>query len=471
MQRTLAMQRTITILCSAAALLTSLSARAAAPDFDAARREAVAILRDLVRIDTTSPPGNETRIAHYLQERLDAEGIASEIYGAAPERGNLVARLEGDGSKAPVLIMGHTDVVGVQAEQWSVDPFAAEIRDGFIYGRGTVDDKDTVTAGLMTLLLLKRLDVPLARDVIYLAAASEEGGANEFGIGYMLREHRDAIDAEFALSEGGKMPVRDGHVRYVGIATTEKRIMRFRLKARGTSGHGSIPLDDNAIVHLAEAVAKLGRHRPPIQLTETTRTYFERLAHISPPDEARVFRRVLDPETRAEVIPALRGIDPLYDSMLRSSISPTKLDAGFRYNVIPGEAEATVDVRLMQDDDLERFTETVRELIDDPQVEVISRDGGRPRGPPSPLDSDLFRAIEQAQAEMFPDAVTLPLMLTGATDMAQLRAAGIAAYGIGSPTPEGENRAHANDERVGVEAFGDFIELVFRAVRQAASAE
>jgi len=444
---------------------------AAEPDFDAVQGEAVAVLRDLVRIDTTSPPGNETRAARYLAKLLAAEGIESEIHGADPARGNLVARLHGDGSKAPLLVMGHTDVVGAQTAQWSADPFAAEIADGFLYGRGTVDDKDTVTAGLMTLLLLKRLEVPLARDVIFLAAASEEGGANEYGIGYMLREHRDAIAAEFALAEGGRMPIRHGHVRYVGVATTEKRIMRFRLVARGTSGHGSIPLDDNAVVRLSEAVARVGRYRPPLQLTDTTRTFFQRLASISPPDEADVFRRVLDPKTRAGAIPALRAIDPLYDSMLRSSISPTRLDAGFRYNVIPGEAEATLDVRLMQSDDLASFTETVREVIDDPRVEVISRDGGRPKGPPSPLDSDLFHALERAQAETFPDAVTLPLMLAGATDMAQLRAAGIAAYGIGVPTPEGESRAHANDERVGVEALGDFVEFVFRSVRHAASAE
>ena len=267
------------------------------------------------------------------------------------------------------------------------------------------------------------------------------------------------------------MPIRDGRVRYVGVATTEKRIMRFRLVARGTSGHGSIPLDDNAVVHLAEAVARVGRYQAPIQLTDTTSTFFRRLASISPPDEAEVFRRVLDPDTRADAIAALRAIDPLYDSMLRSSVSPTRLDAGFRYNVIPGDAEAILDVRLMQSDDLATFTETVREVIDDPRVEVISRDGGRPGGPPSPLDSDLFRALESAQAETFPDAVTLPLMLVGATDMAQLRAAGIASYGIGVPTPEGENRAHANDERVGVEAFGGFVEFLFRSVRHAASAE
>jgi acetylornithine deacetylase/succinyl-diaminopimelate desuccinylase-like protein len=439
------------------------------PDFDAVRDEAVTILRDLVRIDTTSPPGNETEVALYLQRLLASEGIDSNIHGAVPHRGNLIARVRGNGSKRPILIMGHTDVVGAEPEKWSVDPFAAEIRDGYVYGRGTIDDKDSVTAGVMTLLLLKRHGVPLARDVIFLAEASEEGGSNTYGIGYVIREHFDEIDAEFALAEGGAMPVRDGAVRYVAVATTEKRIMRLKLEARGEAGHGSIPVDHNAIVELAEAIAKVGNHRSPIRLNETTRTFFERLASISPNDEAEVLRAVLDPALAEEAVPALRRIDRAYDSMLRTSFSPTIISGGFRYNVIPGEAEATIDMRVLQEDDVDEIAATIRRLIDNPRIEVSVVDGGRPPGTASPLDTEMFRAIERVQARMFPNAITLPRMLTGATDMAQVRAAGIAAYGLGPPTPEGESRAHGHDERIGIQALGDFVEFLYRTVVEVAA--
>jgi acetylornithine deacetylase/succinyl-diaminopimelate desuccinylase-like protein len=438
------------------------------PDFDAVREEAVTILRDLVRIDTTSPPGNETEVALYLQELLAREGIESSIYGAVPHRGNLVARIRGNGSKRPLLLMGHTDVVGVEPDQWTMDPFAADIRDGYVYGRGTVDDKNSVAAGVLTLLLLKRHSVPLARDVILLAEAAEEGGSNEFGIGYMIREHFGEIDAEYALAEGGRMTTRGGEVAYVAVATTEKRIMRLVLTARGQAGHGSIPVDHNAITELAAAVARIGTYRAPIRLNATTRTFFERLATISGEDEAAVFRRILDPSEQDAAVPALRRIDPAYDSMLRTSFSPTMMQGGFRYNVIPGEAQATIDMRLLPDDDVESVAEQVRALVDNPRVEIAVVEGGRPKAQASPLDSELFAALERVQLQMFPNAITVPRMLTGATDMAQVRAAGIPAYGIGPPIAEGEWRAHGHDERIGIEALGAFVEFVFRAVVEVA---
>jgi acetylornithine deacetylase/succinyl-diaminopimelate desuccinylase-like protein len=441
---------------------------AGVPDFDAVRDEAVTILRDLVRIDTTSPPGNETEVALYLQELLAREGIESSIHGAVPHRGNFVARIRGNGSKRPLLLMGHTDVVGVEPDQWTMDPFAADIRDGYVYGRGTIDDKSSVAAGVLTLLLLKRHDVPLARDVILLAEAAEEGGSNEFGIGYMIREHFDEIDAEYALAEGGRMTTRGGEVAYVAVATTEKRIMRLVLTARGEAGHGSIPVDHNAITELAEAVARIGTYRAPIRLNATTRTFFERLATISGAEEAAVFRRILDPAEQDAAVPALRRIDTAYDSMLRTSFSPTLIQGGFRYNVIPGEAQATIDMRLLPDDDVERVAAQVHAIVDNPRVEIAVIEGGRPKGPASPLDSELFLALERVQSQMFPNAITVPRMLTGATDMAQVRAAGIPAYGIGPPIPEGEWRAHGHDERIGVQALGDFVEFVFRTVVEVA---
>jgi len=437
------------------------------PDFARARDEAVGFLQNLIRIDTSN--GNETRAAEYIKSILDAEGIPAEIFTLEDGRGNVVARLKGNGKKRAVLLMGHTDVVGVEKEKWTVDPFAAVIKDGYLYGRGSTDDKDNAAANLEVLLLLHRLNVPLDRDVIYLAEAGEEGSPR-LGIGYMVDEHWDKIDSEFALAEGGTSVIREGKVRYVGIASTEKVGRGLRLVARGTSGHGSVPRPDNPVVHLAAAVAKAGQYQVPMRLNETTRTFFKRLAEISPPDEAFLFTHLEDPVVGPMVQEILRRQYLSMNSMIRTSISPTIFRAGFRSNVIPGDAEANLDVRAVPDEDMDKVVETLQRLIDDPAVEIVRSRAGRPSPPPSSIDSEMFRALETTQASMFPGAATLPMMLTGATDMSFLRAKGAQSYGIGAPAQEGEIGAHGNDERISVDGFGKFVEFIYRTVLEVAAA-
>src|SRR5262245_2443024 len=269
-------------------LLLALPVRAAEPavDWEKLRAETLAHYQAVVRINTSNPPGNETAVVHYLTDVLEREGIPYKIFAQEPSRANLVARLSGNGSKRPILIMGHTDTVGVQPEMWPVDPFGAVRKDGFIWGRGTTDNKDCVAAGLMLMLQLKRLRVPLDRDVIFLAEASEESSGVNVGIEYMVKEHWPEIDAEFALAEGGFVHSENGRVRFVEIAATEKVPQRAKLVATGTSGHGSRPRRDNAIVHLSTAVSRIGNWEPPMRLNDITRTFFERLATIRPPEEA-----------------------------------------------------------------------------------------------------------------------------------------------------------------------------------------
>ena len=437
------------------------------PDFARARDEAVGFLQNLIRIDTSN--GNETRAAEYIKSILDAEGIPAEIFTLEDGRGNVVARLKGNGKKRAVLLMGHTDVVGVEKEKWTVDPFAAVIKDGYLYGRGSTDDKDNAAANLEVLLLLHRLNVPLDRDVIYLAEAGEEGSPR-LGIGYMVDEHWDKIDSEFALAEGGTSVIREGKVRYVGIASTEKVGRGLRLVTRGTSGHGSVPRPDNPVVHLAAAVAKAGQYQVPMRLNETTRTFFKRLAEISPPDEAFLFTHLEDPVVGPMVQEILRRQYLSMNSMIRTSISPTIFRAGFRSNVIPGDAEANLDVRAVPDEDMDKVVDTLQRLIDDPAVEIVRSRAGRPSPPPSSIDSEMFRALETTQASMFPGAATLPMMLTGATDMSFLRAKGAQSYGIGAPAQEGEIGAHGNDERISVDGFGKFVEFICRTVLEVAAA-
>ncbi len=435
------------------------------PDFTKARDEAVQFLQALVRIDTSNPPGGETRAADYIKRVLDKEGIASELYGPQAGRRTVVARLKGSGRQRPIILMGHTDVVGVERDKWSVDPFAGSIKDGYLYGRGAIDDKDTVAAALVTLLSLHRLKVPLDRDVIFIAEAGEEG-TPEVGITYMVEKHWDAIDAEFALAEGGEIPTRDGRVRYLGVATTEKVPNTVTVVARGTSAHGSMPRLDNPIVHLAAAVAKIGAYQPPMRLIETTKAFFERTAAISPPDEAFLLTHLSDPMVQE----TLRRTNVTYNSMLRTSISPNIIKGGFRVNVIPGDATATLDVRSLPGEDMDKLVADLKTLVDDPAVQIVRVPPNRPSAPPSPLDSELFRALERTGRVMFPDAQTIPMMVTGATDMAQLRAKGVKAYGISEPTDENDPQPHGNNERVSIDALGKYVEYIYRTVVDVAAA-
>jgi len=439
------------------------------PDFAGARDEVVKILTGFVRVDTSNPPGNETKGAEYLKAILDREGIPSEIFEKESGRGNIVARLKGNGKKKPILLMGHIDVVGVEREKWSVEPFAGVIKDGYIYGRGSSDDKGMASACLEVFLLLHRLKVPLDRDVIFLAEAGEEGTSG-VGIDFMVDQHWDKIECEYALNEGGMIYAADGKVKYVGVATTEKVPRGFRLVARGTSGHGSVPRADNAITHLAAAVAKVGNWQAPMRLNETTRAFFSRLAKISPADDAFLYKHLEDPANSEMIQEKIRTQYVTYNSMLRTSIVPTIIKGGFRSNVIPGDAEATLDVRAVPDEDIPGLAASLRKLINDPAVEVIPPPTlGRPATPPSKLETDMFRALEGSQARLFPGVVTLPMMLTGATDSAQLRAKGVQAYGLGSVAGDRERASvHGNDERISIEGLGKFVEFIYWAVAEVA---
>lgn len=434
-----------------------------------AQAEATRFLADLIRIDTQDPPGNESKVAQYLQGVLIEAGIEAEILETVPGRASIVARLKGDGSKRPLLLMGHEDVVPVDRSRWTVDPFAAIERDGVIYGRGASDDKAMVAANLEVFLQLKRLRVPLARDVIFLSEASEEM-SSPAGMRTVVERYWDKLDCEFALNEGGGALIENGKIKYMGVGTSEKLPRGAKLEATGSSGHGSIPRVDNAVVHLAAAVQKVGTWETPARLNETTREFFQRLATISPPEEAAWYRDVLNPKVQEQ----LRVKKPQYYSMLRTSVVPTMLSAGIKSNVIPPSAEATLDIRALPDEDLGKFRETLAGVIDDPQVKVVAQDTtySMPAAPVSRLHTEMFDALERAQKEVAPEAITLPLMGTGATDSSFLRARGVQAYGIGVPKTEEEGRTvHGNDERIEIKQLGVFVRFEFSAVTAVAARE
>ncbi|MED5461767.1 MAG: M20/M25/M40 family metallo-hydrolase [Pseudomonadota bacterium] len=437
-------------------------------DWDEVGEEAINHLVNLVRIDTSNPPGNETLAANYVKEALAADGIDSEMYALDPDRANLLARINGNGSKRPILIMGHTDVVGVQAERWDEEPFGGLRKDGWIYGRGTLDDKDNVAAGLMLMVMLKRYGVELDRDIIFLAESGEEG-TPEVGINYMVEHHWDKIDAEFALAEGGTNTLEDSGITMVQIQTAEKMPRRATLIARGTAGHGSVPRVDNPVTALAKAVAKMGSWQTEARLNSTTRAYFERMAVMAEnPEDAFRYANVENPDETEAIQQWFLENYPYHYSVMRTSVVPTIVDGGFRRNVIPSEARAVLDIRMLPDEDVNAFYDTMREMIDNPNVEVVPERIYRPESPPSPVDNEMFETLERVADRVYDNSRVVPRMATGATDMAQVRAKGVPSYGIGATRTIAEinsgNGAHGDNERVSEESVRQLVEYIWYTI-------
>jgi acetylornithine deacetylase/succinyl-diaminopimelate desuccinylase-like protein len=444
-------------------------------DWQRVETESMEHFQSLLRFDTSDPPGSERPAAEYLKQVLEREGIATKVFELEPNRLNVVARLPGSGKKRPLLLMGHTDTVNVDPAKWTYPPFSATRNGGYVYGRGTVDDKDNVTAALMTMLLLKRSGMPLDRDVIFLAEAGEEG-TTRVGIQFMVQQHFAEIDAEYCLAEGGSVLRSEGRVQYASVQTAEKIPHGILLTATGTAGHGSVPLETNSILKLAQAVAAVATWKPPIQLNDTTRTYFTRLAAISPPDDAARYRAVIGSDAKAaqDAVDYFAKTKPSLASTVRSSISPNIIQGGYRINVIPSEAKATLDVRLISGQDPEAFLTEVRKIVGDPaiRVEWVKRDV-RPATPSARLDSEIFKVLESAFARHY-DTAVLPTMSTGATDMAYLREKGIQCYGVG-PALDAEDGpkgfgAHSDQERILERELHKFVRFHYEVVRDLARA-
>ena len=445
------------------------------PDWKALEGEMMRHYQAVLRLDTTNPPGNERIAVEYLKQVLDAAGVPNQIFALDANRPNLVARLKGSGRKRPLLVMGHTDTVTVDAAKWKHSPFSATREDGYVYARGAVDDKDNLAAALMTMVLLKRNTVPLDRDVIFLAESGEEGNSN-FGIQHMVAQHYADIEAEYCFAEGGGVTRIGGEPKFATVQATEKIPRGIELVAKGISGHGSVPLKSNAIVHLASAVARVGEWRPDVRLNETTGTYFRRLASIAPPETAARYRDVLsaDPKVRAAADDWLFEHEPQHSSMLRTSVSPNIFSGGYRSNVIPSEAKATLDVRMLPDEDPAKFLAEVNRIINDPAVEArFGAQNTRPPGTVARVDSEPFKAIEAANRRIY-NVPTLPTMSTFATDMAQLRAKGMQCYGIGPAVdledgPKGFGM-HSDQERLLESELYRFMRFNYEVVLALAAA-
>ncbi len=450
--------------------------RAPAPaGFDrvAAQASTEAHLRNLIRLNTQNPPGNERITAVYFDSVFrGVRGFETHVLYAADGRANFIARLRATRpTKRPVLVMGHMDVVGADTTQWQTPPFEPTVRDGYLYGRGAIDDKGMLAATVTAMLRLARQRDRMDRDVVFLATAAEEGGPN-VGVDLVVEKHRALLgDPEFALNEGGRIRVEGGAVRTVNIQTTEKVYYTVVGTAKGPSGHGSVPLPDNALGALARAAARVHEWRPPVRLVETTRIYFQRLAAIERDPAMKAAMEAISAPgatpAQVEAAAAVLSREPLHNAVLRTGASLTMLNGGFRANVIPSEGRVTFNVRVVPGEDVAQVVREMTRVGGEPQVTFALDGEPRVSPPPSPVSTDLFRAMEAAARTMAPSAVVLPFMSTGATDGAALRAIGIPTYGIlPMPLPmEDELRMHGDNERVPVPALGWATEYLYRVLR------
>jgi acetylornithine deacetylase/succinyl-diaminopimelate desuccinylase-like protein len=441
-----------------------------------AQRATQAHLVELIRRNTENPPGNELVVARYLDSVFKRiPGVETRILEAAPGRADFVARLRAaHPTKRPLLVMGHMDVVNADTTKWETPPFEATVRDGYLYGRGAIDDKGMLAATTAALEQLAKRRDQLQRDIVLLGTAGEEGGPT-VGVDWVLEHHPEVLEGvEFALNEGGRIRVEDGRVRTVNIQTTEKVYYDVIGTATGPSGHASVPLPDNALAALARAVARVHAWPVPVKLNETTRLYFEKLALIEEDSTMRaamqaVSRPGADPAT-IDRAAAVLARDPLHNAVLRTGLSLTLLNGGIRSNVIPSEGTATFNVRVLPNDDITAVVAGMNRVAAEPQV-TFKLDGAPVASPPpSPVSTALYQAMEHAATAMSPGTVVIPFMSTGATDGAVLRAAGIPTYGIlPMPLPmEDELRMHGDNERVPVPALGWAAEYLYRILIEVA---
>lgn len=436
--------------------------------------EAVDHLQALIRIDSVNPPGNEIGVARYLNDVLKGAGIRSEIEESAPGRAMVCARISGDGSKRPLLLLAHTDVVGVERDKWTTNPFAAEVLDGYIYGRGAIDDKGMLASNLQAMLVMQRAlnaGATLSRDLVFLATCDEEAGGRH-GIEWVMKHRPDWLDAEYALNEGGRIRSVDGAVLYCAIQCAEKVPHNVTVKAVGEGGHASMPHDENAILRLARALSVVGAHKEPVRLSEVTRGYLKDVSERWPDAHVGAAMRDVtsdDPGVHARAEAVLAGV-PSLDAQLRNTVAVTTVNGGTRSNVLPTEATANLNVRMLPGFSVDDLCARLTRAINDPMVDISVRSSGR-IAPATPVNSEMFHAIVDVVGGLAPGAPCVPSLSAGATDSAALRLHGIHCYGVlPFPMPqEDEDRMHGHDERLSVDALSFGIaftcEVVMRMCR------
>jgi acetylornithine deacetylase/succinyl-diaminopimelate desuccinylase-like protein len=426
------------------------------------------IYKELVEINTVTPTGDTGVAADAMAARLRAAGFTGsdlQVFKPAPRKGNLVARIHGTGARKPILLMAHLDVVEARREDWSFDPFKLFEKDGYFYGRGSGDDKFMAATFVSLMIRYKQENYRPDRDIILLLETDEEIlDANALGIQWMLKNHRDLIDAEFALNEGGSVGLKNGKPLRNDIQTSEKVVANFSFESKNSGGHSSLPTKDNAIYHLAEGLARLSKYDFPISLDETTRAWLERAAPLEDPKIGAAMNSIASGSPDPAAVALLSSM-PAYNAQLRTTCVATMLQAGHAFNALPQDAQATVNCRVLPGEPLENVQKTLVRVLDDSKISITQTWAG-PYSKPSSLNPEIMHAAEKVTAEFWPGIPVIPTMSTGATDGSFLRNAGIPTYGISGLAGDIDDvRAHGKDERVLVKSFVEGQEYLYRVVK------
>ena len=434
------------------------------------RQRLVETFRELVEIDTTEATGSTTAAAEAMAARLRAAGIPENdlhLLGPEPRKGNLVARVRGTGKRAPLLLLAHLDVVEAKPNEWATPPFTLVERDGHYHGRGTTDDKAMAAIWVDNLVRYLEAGFRPDRDLVLALTADEEGGPDN-GASWLLENRRELVEAAFGLNEGGYGRARHGrHVSNV-VQASEKVYADFELVAAGRAGHSAAPTPDNSIYRLAAALARLAAFHFPVKLGEVTRSFFEKMAEIEAPEVGADMRAILRHPPDPEALGRLSSV-PYYNGLLRTTAVATRLEAGITNNTIPQTARAIVNCRLLPGESAEEVRETLVRVVADARVTVNPLAPPKP-SPPSPLTREIMEPVERLTAEMWPGVPVVPVMGIGATDSLRFRQAGIPMYGVSGIFLDVDDvRAHAPDERIGVRAFHEGAEFLYRLVRELAS--
>jgi len=424
------------------------------------------IYKQLIEINTSYSTGKTTPAAEAVAERLRSEGFPNsdiQVVGAGPHKMNVVVRYHGTDQRKPLLLLAHLDVVEAKRSDWSLDPFKLTEKDGFFYGRGTIDDKAQAAMWIANLIRYKREGWKPDRDIIVALTADEEGGGPYNGANWLVKNHRDLIDAEFALNEGGWGDMVNGKHVANNVQLSEKYVATYRFEVKNKGGHSSLPVPDNAIYQLAEALIRLSKYKFPAKTNEVTRAYLEQMAKTQPPAAAAVMTSAV--QGSEEAVTQLADSSTPLNAMLRTTCVATMLDGGHALNALPQTAGATVNCRVQPDTKPEEVLATLKRVVADDQVSITPV-GEIVSGPSSPLRPDLMRAVARISDTMWPGVLTVPMMVMGATDGLYLRTAGIPTYGVQGIFIERDDfRAHGRDERLGVNEFYEGVVFLYELVK------
>jgi len=464
------LRRSLLVSAAIASLFLS-SYKSVADERTPSQKLAHDIYKELVEIDTTTATGDTALAALAMAARLKAAGFSDDevhVFSPAPHKGNLVARLKGSGARKPILLVAHLDVVPARREDWSVDPFKLSEQDGYYYARGSSDDKYMGASFVTNLIRYRQEGFKPDRDIIVALETDEEIlDRDALGIQWLLKNHRDLIDAEFALNEGGPVGLKDGKPIRVSVQTTEKVSVSFELEVRNAGGHSSVPRADNAIYQLAEGLTRLAKFGFPVGLNETTRAYFERMSQFESDETAADIHELLSDSPNAAAIERLMA-KPAYNAQLHTTCVATMLEGGHAVNALPQLARAKVNCRILPGQPVEEVKAKLEQVLADDHVKLTQLENGV-ISQPSELREDVMGAIEKLSQEFWPGAVVMPIMSSGATDGSYLRNAGIPTYGhSGMANDINENRAHGKDERVPVASFYKGDEYLYRLVKMLA---